>query len=147
MLIVAIMAIGQNSFAHDFSKVAPSRQMLFYNINGNNVTVTYPSSDSCPYPYQGFTKPTGFLIIPISVKYNGTKYSVTSIGDNAFEKCTGLTSVTIPKSVTLIGGRAFHSCTGEVFLAMHADGTSVLPGGIYFVKIGSLPARKVVVIR
>ena len=38
--------------------------------------------------------------------------SVTSIGDFAFNSCSGLTSVTIPDSVTSIGRRAFRSCTG-----------------------------------
>jgi Flp pilus assembly protein protease CpaA len=36
--------------------------------------------------------------------------SVTSIGDNAFTHCSGLTSVTIPKSVTSIGNYAFSNC-------------------------------------
>ena len=38
--------------------------------------------------------------------------SVTSIGDYAFDSCTGLTSVTIPNSVTSIGVAAFRSCSG-----------------------------------
>ena len=38
--------------------------------------------------------------------------SVTSIGDSAFYKCTGLTSIVIPDSVTSIGERAFSGCTG-----------------------------------
>ena len=37
--------------------------------------------------------------------------SVTSIGDSAFEGCKGLTSVTIPDSVTSIGDSAFDGCT------------------------------------
>jgi uncharacterized repeat protein (TIGR02543 family) len=37
---------------------------------------------------------------------------VTSIGNWAFEYCTGLTSITIPNSVTSIGESAFYDCTG-----------------------------------
>ena len=38
--------------------------------------------------------------------------SVTSIGDRAFQSCSGLTSVTIPNSVTSIGNQAFYNCSG-----------------------------------
>ena len=36
--------------------------------------------------------------------------SVTSIGDCAFEDCTGLTSITIPESITSIGAYLFDDC-------------------------------------
>ena len=52
------------------------------------------------------------MIIPSSVTYNGTTYSITSIGDDAFWGCWGLTSITIPNSVTSIGNQAFGSCSG-----------------------------------
>jgi hypothetical protein len=37
--------------------------------------------------------------------------SVTSIGNAAFEGCTGLTNIMIPDSITNIGNRAFRGCT------------------------------------
>ena len=48
--------------------------------------------------------------IPSVVSYQGTDFSVTSIGGSAFECCTALESVSIPDSVTSIGGWAFNGC-------------------------------------
>ena len=53
---------------------------------------------------------SGEVVIPESVEHEGTTYSVTSIGDEAFYECSGLTSVTIPNSVTSIGESAFYNC-------------------------------------
>ena len=53
---------------------------------------------------------SGEVVIPESVEHEGNAYSVTSIGDNAFSYCEGLTSVTIPNSVTSIGYEAFDVC-------------------------------------
>ena len=52
----------------------------------------------------------GEVVIPESVEHQGTTYIVTSIGENAFTYCSGLTSVTIPNSVTSIGEEAFRDC-------------------------------------
>ena len=45
---------------------------------------------------------SGEVVIPESVEHEGSAYSVTSIGDEAFFHCSGLTSVTIPNSVTVL---------------------------------------------
>ena len=51
--------------------------------------------------------------------------SVTSIGDNAFEWCPGLTSVTIPNSVTSIGEKAFAHCTDLTSITIPNSVTSI----------------------
>ena len=53
---------------------------------------------------------SGKIVIPEFVEHEGSAYSVTSIGNKAFEYCSGLTSVTIPNSVTRIGEDAFAVC-------------------------------------
>ena len=55
---------------------------------------------------------SGDVIIPETIAYDGTTYSVTSIGKSAFANYSGLTSVTIPNSVTSIGDYAFFNCSG-----------------------------------
>ncbi len=50
---------------------------------------------------------------------------VTSIGVNAFNNCTGLTSVTIPEGVTAIGASAFAGCTGLTSVIIPASVTSI----------------------
>ncbi len=54
----------------------------------------------------------GDIVIPENMTYDGVTYSVTSIGENAFSGCTGLSSVTIPNTVSFIGGDAFSRCWG-----------------------------------
>ena len=51
--------------------------------------------------------------------------SVTSIGDSAFEDCTGLTSITISNSVTSIGYKAFYDCTGLTSITIPNSVTSI----------------------
>ena len=50
--------------------------------------------------------------------------SVTSIGDAAFNNCTGLTSITIPEGVTSIGNNAFY-CTGLTSVSIPGSVTSI----------------------
>ena len=69
-----------------------------YTVNPDNVSVTitgYPTTEEGP------------LVIPDSMDGR----SVTSIGDYAFYNCS-LTSIIIPDSVTSIGNNAFNGCTG-----------------------------------
>ena len=51
--------------------------------------------------------------------------SVTSIGQYAFRNCSGLTSVTIPNSVTSIGQYAFRNCSGLTSVTIPNSVTSI----------------------
>ncbi|MDY4186623.1 MAG: leucine-rich repeat domain-containing protein, partial [Candidatus Borkfalkiaceae bacterium] len=64
-------------------------------------------------------KVNGDLVIPDSV---------TSIGDGAFEYCSGLTSITIPDSVTTIGSSAFYNCSGLTSITIGGSVTSIGDG-------------------
>ena len=90
-----------------------------YSVNSDNTTVTvagYPSG----------SKPTGDLTIPESVTYDGDiSYPVTSIGSYAFNRCSGLTSVTIGNSVTSIGYWAFKGCSGLTSVTIPNSVTSI----------------------
>ena len=44
--------------------------------------------------------------------------NVTTIGNNAFDGCTSLTSIAIPNNVTTIGDKAFDNCTNLVSVYM-----------------------------
>ena len=82
---------------------------IYYNITSYTdytVKVTYKSYSSYSY----YSDYSGTIVIPNEVTYNYITYNVTSIGDYAFNGCTGLKSVTIPSSVTSIGSSAFKDC-------------------------------------
>ena len=51
--------------------------------------------------------------------------SVTSIGDYAFDGCSRLTSITIPEGVTSIGNYAFHFCTRLTSITIPEGVTSI----------------------
>lgn len=75
---------------------------IYYKVtSANEVAVTYDYNH----------KYTGDVNIPETITFAGMTYSVTAIGDDAFESCFNLTSVTIPNSVTSIDGCAFRGCT------------------------------------
>jgi len=67
-------------------------------INSSNVSVTSLVSSSITS-----------VNIPSKIYISGTIYNVTSIGDNPFQNCTNLVSITIPSSVTSIGENAFQN--------------------------------------
>ena len=54
---------------------------------------------------------SGSFAIPESVTYQNKTYTVTEIGEGAFENNKNLTNVSIPSSITNIGDKAFKGCS------------------------------------
>ena len=105
--------------AHDFEVGG-----IYYNITdatNNTVAVTHQGDSYNAYSNEY----TDDVVIPESVTYNGTTYSVASIGDKAFTYCSGLTSIVIPNSVTSIGDYAFYGCSGLTSIVIPNSVTSI----------------------
>ena len=113
--------------AYDFSAVAPSGQILYYNItNSSDMIVSVAGSNAA----------AGALVIPDSVIYNGHVYSVNTIGYLAFANNSGLISVTIPNSITEIEASAFRNCTNLTSVSIGNSVTFI--GQQAFLNCGSL---------
>ena len=126
ILFAAMLASQAWADGFDFSAESENGQTIYYHIIGTNeVETTYPGNQGTyPYYYNEYPRPTGNLIIPETVSYNGTTYSVTSIGWCAFNGCGDLTSVTIPNTVKEIGGYAFRG-TGLTSVTIPASVKSI----------------------
>ena len=120
LLLASAIATSLSAAAYDFESAG-----IYYNITGDNtVEVTYSDRDNNTY--------SGSISVPETVTNNGTEYSVTKIGEyafqgsavtsvsmpeciisidyNAFKGCQNLESVTLPESLTTLGSYAFKAC-------------------------------------
>ena len=77
---------------------------------------------------------TGDLVIPETIDGK----PVIHIAENAFSRCTNLTSITIGNSVTSIGKAAFHKCSSLTSVSLPSSVTSI--GEIAFQDCTSLTA-------
>ena len=97
MLLLVAMAAG----AETISDVTIGN--LVYSLDTDTKVATVTGYDSS-------NKPTD-VVIPNTIEYGGKNYSVTTIGQWAFVRCSSLASIDIPNSVKTIGERAFSHCT------------------------------------
>ncbi len=110
LLLFAMILLPLVASAHDIEVQNADGVTIYYNYinDGKELAVTFRGDryDSYSKEYQGN------VVIPEEVTFMNRTRKVTSIFDNAFKSCSGLTSVTIPNSVTSIGDSAFSGCSG-----------------------------------
>ena len=123
ILIALLAALAVQTVAFADGEMMPLQPAQTESIaDGNSVELNDDLTDSQGIKYRlndndqtaivsGHTDTLSEVItIPATVTKDGVKYTVTSIGDDAFWSCSGLTSVTIPDGVTSIGDYAFYFC-------------------------------------
>ena len=111
---IAVLLCSITTNAHHFEVDG-----IYYNVTSSTdltVAVTYRGSTGGEYTNEY----SGDVIIPSSVTYNGKIYSVTSIGELAFFRCS-ITSINIPESVTSFGDSAWESCGNLTAIVVNSN--------------------------
>ena len=138
ILIALLAALAAQTVAFADGEMMPLQPAQTESIaDGNSVELNDDLTDSQGIKYRlnennqtaivsGHTDTlSGVITIPATVTKGGVKYTVTSIGDDAFWSCSGLTSVDIPDSVTSIGDYAFYYCKGLTSVTIPGSVTSI----------------------
>lgn len=111
-------------------------QGLTYRLNDANKTATVSSYDS--------SAPGGVIDIPDTVTSGSQTYTVTAIGEYAFNPSTTITNVSsvfIPVTVTSIGGFAFRCCKSLATVTF-AEGSQLKSIGVSAFS-GTTPAHPI----
>lgn len=129
LLIMFLLIASIKTFAYDFA------------IDGICYRVSSEKDHECAVTgYKEITNNN--LIIPASITWNNIKYSVVSIGGEAFEGCSGLTSITIPSSINRIGYGAFDKCENLNTAIIEQGGTDIILEKRSFYSIKKLIANR-----
>ncbi|MDR0831029.1 MAG: leucine-rich repeat domain-containing protein, partial [Prevotellaceae bacterium] len=118
LLMAALFAA--NSYADTSYTITGTGSDLTLTITGTGDMPNYTSGNA-PWYSQGANIKT--LII---------EDEVTSIGNNAFYYCIGLTSVVIPNAVTSIGDNAFYQCSGLTSVTIGNSVTFIGDNAFYY---------------
>ena len=129
LLVLAVLFTATTKADADTPYTVTSDDVTFYiTISDATCTITNETnttSSSAPTSY------SGAITVPKTLTYEGTEYTVTSIGSYAFYGCTSLTSISLPSSLTSIGDYAFSGCTSLKSVSLPSTVTSIGTSAFY----------------
>lgn len=111
-LVFLALLLPATAAAHDIEVDG-----IYYNINGNQATVTFRGGTFTAYSDEY----SGDVTIPGTVTYEGRTYTVSAIAQYAFRGCSGITSLTLGNAVASIGDLAFLNCTEMTSISVDSD--------------------------
>jgi hypothetical protein len=127
LLLFMLLLTSLATYAYDFESNG-----IYYRITSHDdETVEVTSGD---------TNYSGEVVIPETVTYSDTEYTVNTIGYSAFRDCRSLTSIKLPSSLTTIGLYAFEGCSSLASIELPSSLTSI--GERAFSECGSLASIK-----
>lgn len=103
LLTLVLMLIATiNTLAYDFESNG-----IYYNILSKKKHTCAVTSQ----PESSNKKYAGNIVIPSTVQDNdGVDYTVSAIGDFAFQDCVKLQNVVLPITIQSVGSKAFENC-------------------------------------
>ena len=114
----SVTSIGSGAFSYCYS-------LISITVDSNNQV--YDSRNNCNTIIE-----TSSNTLIVGCQSTIIPNSVTSLGNSAFEGCTGLTSIEIPNSVISIDSWAFYNCSGltaiEIPDSVNSIGTGAFSG-------------------
>lgn len=119
IIFVLISCLKSAAFAYDFESGG-----IYFNITSDSLSHTVEVTFSNIVYY------SDTIIIPPSVEYNGTAYSVKAVGDHAFAFCQDLVYVEIPSSINWIKEYAFYGCNSLASVYI-SDSVSTISGNAF----------------
>lgn len=142
LALLALLAFAANMHGqsvYDFSAAAPTGQTLYYKISDSaQVSVVNPRTNNSDSNYVA-----GDLVIPETVSYCGTTYTVTGLSTHnfmmgTFYNCNTLTSVYVPNSVKTMGDYVFGYC--PLLVSVHLPDSITSIPNMAFKGCTSLPS-------
>ena len=130
----SVTSIGESAFyaCSGLTSISVESGNTVYDSRNNCNAIIETTTNTLLYGCQNTIIPSGVSSIGDDAFFDcsgltsiNIPNSVTSIGRDAFGSCSGLTSINIPSSVTSIGERAFMDCSGLTSINIPSGVTSI----------------------